>query len=304
MDRRRLAGISLIFFLLLGGLVSCGVLSRVEMSPESREFYTTARLIMTDQEKKIFKHLPDRKSRKEFIQEFWEKRDPNPDTEENEFKKKFNRRIQYANERFHEGIPGWKTDRGRMYIYFGSPDKIDRHPMMNQPDIKGYQIWYYYRYDFAIEFVDKRGDNSYTFNPHSGVHGNFFNALENARLGLIQQEKGFSKKFMDFGLTYDSGEKEVVISIPVKDLIFTQEDRLLKADFEFEFFVYSQKHPDRKNNFQKSRQFEATEDEVLEKKNLTFTFSVDLEPGKYFFDVIIIGKHKLGKARKIFKVKI
>jgi len=101
------------------GMIGCGTSKKVILDPESRDFYKTAQLIMTKEEKEIFNHLPDKESRGEFIEEFWAKRDPDPDTEVNEFKQEFLKRIDYANKYFKEGIPGWKTDRGRIYIIFG-----------------------------------------------------------------------------------------------------------------------------------------------------------------------------------------
>src|SRR6266567_1982799 len=66
--------------------------------------------------------------RDNFIEAFWQRRDPTPDTEENEYKEEHYQRIAYANEHFAAGVPGWKTDRGRMYIVFGKPDEIESHP--------------------------------------------------------------------------------------------------------------------------------------------------------------------------------
>ena len=66
--------------------------------------------------------------RDNFIEAFWQRRDPTPDTEENEFKEEHYQRIAYANEHFAAGVPGWKTDRGRIYIVFGKPDEIESHP--------------------------------------------------------------------------------------------------------------------------------------------------------------------------------
>jgi GWxTD domain-containing protein len=83
--------------------------------------------IITDEERKAFKRLSTNDEKEEFIEQFWLRRDPTPDTEENEFKEEHYRRIAYANERFASGIPGWKTDRGRMYIMYGPPDEIDDH---------------------------------------------------------------------------------------------------------------------------------------------------------------------------------
>ncbi len=83
--------------------------------------------IITDEERKAFKRLSTDDERENFIEQFWLRRDPTPDTEENEFKEEHYRRIAYANERFASGIPGWKTDRGRIYIVYGPPDEIDDH---------------------------------------------------------------------------------------------------------------------------------------------------------------------------------
>ena len=83
--------------------------------------------IITDEERKAFKRLSTDDEREKFIEQFWLRRDPTPDTEENEYKEEHYRRIAYANERFASGIPGWKTDRGRIYIVYGPPDEIDDH---------------------------------------------------------------------------------------------------------------------------------------------------------------------------------
>jgi GWxTD domain-containing protein len=288
-------------------------MSRVNMDPDSRAFYEKARLIMTQQEKNIFTHLPDDNSRREFIQDFWEKRDTDPDTEFNEFREEFYRRIEYANERFKEGIPGWKTDRGRIYIYFGEPDSVDLRPMVRDPSLQGfhgYIFWKYYRYGFAVMFVDKRGDNSYTFDPSvgtfgagGGIVGDFFDALERVRFGLPPRTVGFDKKFLDFDVKFVRETKEFELSIPAETVTFVSEDGKLKADFDFEFFFYRKKGTG-KQSFSESRHFEKTERETARLKHIEFTFTFSgLKPGKYFVDVVVTGKPDIGKARKIFNVK-
>ena len=84
--------------------------------------------IITDEERKAFKQLSNDEERDQFIEAFWQRRDPTPDTEENEFKDEHYRRIEYANEHFAAGVPGWRTDRGRIYITFGPADEVDSHP--------------------------------------------------------------------------------------------------------------------------------------------------------------------------------
>jgi GWxTD domain-containing protein len=84
--------------------------------------------IITDEERAAFKQLSNDEERDNFIEAFWQRRDPTPDTEENEYKEEHYRRIAYANEHFAAGIPGWKSDRGRIYIMYGPADEVDSHP--------------------------------------------------------------------------------------------------------------------------------------------------------------------------------
>jgi len=126
--------------------------------------------IITDQELKAFKSLSNDEERDSFIEAFWQRRNPNPDSPENEFREEHYRRIAYTNEHFAAGKPGWKTDRGHIYIAFGKPDDIESHPsggMYDRPIAEGggqtstfpFEIWHY-RYlegvgdNIDIEFVD------------------------------------------------------------------------------------------------------------------------------------------------------
>ncbi len=83
--------------------------------------------IISPQERGAFKKLSTDDEREQFIEQFWERRNPNPGDPENEFKEEFYRRIAYANEHFASGIPGWMTDRGRVYVTWGPPDSIESH---------------------------------------------------------------------------------------------------------------------------------------------------------------------------------
>src|SRR5205807_7179286 len=128
------------------------------------------RWIITDEERQAFKQLSNDEERDQFIEAFWARRDPTPDTVENEYEEEHYTRIAYANEHFAAGIPGWKTDRGRMYIMYGKPDEIDSHPSggsYNRPQEEGggetstypFEDWRY-RYlegvgqEIELEFVD------------------------------------------------------------------------------------------------------------------------------------------------------
>jgi GWxTD domain-containing protein len=103
-------------------------LKRELETPYKRWLNEEVGYIITDEERKVFKTLQTDDERQTFIENFWLRRDPTPDTEENEYREEHYRRIAYANDRFASGIPGWKTDRGRIYIEYGPPDEIDSHP--------------------------------------------------------------------------------------------------------------------------------------------------------------------------------
>lgn len=306
--------ISGLFFICVFSLLSCSVATRVDMDPGSEDFFEYARLIMSKQEKDIFRHLPDAESRKDFREDFWEKRDPDLSTDFNEFQEEFYWRIDYANERFIEGIPGWKTDRGRIFIYFGEPDQIQSHPMVSNPMLVGYHgyiLWQFYRYGFAIMFTDKRGDSVYTFDPvigifsaGGGIVGDFFSAMDRAQFGLPMRTKGFKEKFLDFGFKFNRETKDFNLSIPSETVSFVSEEGLLKADFDFEFYFYRKKSTEN-YSFTERRHFEKSEEETVQLKNLDFHFSFpDLSPGKYYVDIVIIGGSDIGKARKIFDVNL
>ena len=133
--------------------------------------------IITDAERAAFKKLATDEEREQFIEGFWRRRDPDPDTDENEYKEEYYERIAYANEHYASGIPGWKTDRGRIYITFGKPDSVESHPtggIYDRPSYHGggstttypFETWFY-RYlegvgsGIEIEFVDPTGTGEY-----------------------------------------------------------------------------------------------------------------------------------------------
>jgi GWxTD domain-containing protein len=133
--------------------------------------------IITDEEKKAFNQLKSDEERENFIENFWRRRDPNPDTEENEFREEYYERIAYANEHFASGVPGWRTDRGRIYITWGKPDSIESHPTggnYDRPTYEGggstttypFETWFYRHLDgvgegLEIEFVDPTSTGEY-----------------------------------------------------------------------------------------------------------------------------------------------
>jgi GWxTD domain-containing protein len=133
--------------------------------------------IIAPEERTAFLQLETNEEREQFIEQFWLRRSSNPDLPENDFKEEHYRRIAYANEHYASGIPGWKTDRGRMYIMWGPADEVESHPTggtYDRPMDEGggstttypWETWRY-RYMEGIgenviwEFVDPSGSGEY-----------------------------------------------------------------------------------------------------------------------------------------------
>jgi len=133
--------------------------------------------IISPEERSAFLQLETNEEREQFIEQFWLRRSSNPDMPDNDFKEEHYRRIAYANEHYASGIPGWKTDRGRIYIIWGAPDEIESHPTggtYDRPMEEGggstttypWERWRY-RYlegiqeNVELEFVDPSGSGEY-----------------------------------------------------------------------------------------------------------------------------------------------
>ena len=160
------------------------------------------RWIISGEEEAAFKQLSNDEERDQFIEQFWLRRDPTPDTVENEYKEEHYRRIAYANEHFAAGKQGWRTDRGRIYIAYGPPDEIESHAsggLYNRSIEEGggststypFEKWRY-RYiegignEVILEFVDQCMCNEYrlTMDPNEK------DALQNTPgAGLTQSEE-------------------------------------------------------------------------------------------------------------------
>ena len=152
-----------------------------KVKPEPKKAYVNwindVDVILTKSERDAWKKLETDDEREKFIEDFWRSRDPDPDTEENEFKQEFFERIAYANEHFSSGKPGHLTDRGRIYIKFGKPDEIESHPAggsYDRPSYEGggststypFEKWFYryipnVRSGVELEFVDPTGSGEY-----------------------------------------------------------------------------------------------------------------------------------------------
>ena len=279
--------------------------AKPKLDPESEKFYQTARLIMTKEETKIFRLLPDAESRKEFIADFWLKRDPDPDTPVNEYKSEFDARVEFVAKRFNkEGGPAYNTDRGRVYIFMGPPDKTEEFPYQPGSDARGFIVWWsYYDRQMAVQFTDERGDGRYRI---TDMAGDFMGAMDLMKLGrYVRADDVFSRKFLKFGTTYDPASREIVVSLPTKGLMFRENDEgRLQLDLRFLIYVYSDQGAG-KESFTDTRSVVVSNAELEAMKTVDLRFPYALKPGTNYVDVIVTGKEGMkGKIRQIFEIKV
>ena len=120
--------------------------------------------IITPEERRAFLGLSNDQERDEFIRQFWVRRNPDhPHRANNKFKQEHYRRVAFANTRFAAGEPGWRTDRGRVYIVFGPPDSINSHPADGSGSTISSEIWHYR--SIRVGWPPDREDWRYSVQP-------------------------------------------------------------------------------------------------------------------------------------------
>jgi GWxTD domain-containing protein len=149
---------------------------KVEPAKAFKEWIQDVEPIIRPEELQAWNKLQSDEEREQFIGEFWRLRDPDPDTDENEYRESYYERVEYANEHFSSGVAGVKTDRGRTYLRFGKPDEVESHPAggaYNRESGEGggststypFERWWYRhlpgRSDVAVEFVDPTSTGEY-----------------------------------------------------------------------------------------------------------------------------------------------
>lgn len=165
----------------VAGLAALGV-ARAQSAPEQKATPTDqisgknadrygqwldrdVRWIITPQEKQVFLRLRNGQERDTFIEQFWERRNPDPGSPTNKYRQEHYRRMAYANVHFAQTQePGWATDRGHVYIVFGPPDSIDAHPSAESGS-KPYEVWHYRSVQIEVPAAKNRNGSGYSMRP-------------------------------------------------------------------------------------------------------------------------------------------
>jgi GWxTD domain-containing protein len=169
--------------------------------------------IITDTERRAFLQLQTNEERENFIEEFWQRRNPDPDSVDNPVKEEHYRRIAYANEHFASGIAGWRTDRGRIYIMYGKPDNLESHTQgenYERPlDQGGGETKTYAFEDWTYHYIEGIGENvELEFVDPSGTG--------------------------EFRLTTDPSEKDALLYVPGAGLTLAEQEGMSSKAARFQ----------------------------------------------------------------------
>lgn len=299
--------------LLIAG-ASCARGPRIDLDPESEAFFETARLIMTDEEIRIFRYLPDEAARREFIAAFWLDRDPDRATDENEAREEFDRRVEYARKWFGRRVSdrrasrreswekdtGWSTDRGRIYVVMGPPDALifsegqmgAEQIFFDEPEDRWifdrfpFEYWYYTEWDLSILFIDgalQRFDSLLR------------QAMEESKANWLPGGAADNGGRLKFEAEFRDGR--LLLEVPVSRLQFKDDDGgRLKGRLAVRLLVY--KDGVRREPIESAWEIDKDQDELLETKKLEFELPVELAgPGEYTFDVLLEDEMALMPSR-------
>ncbi len=205
--------------------------AKTKLSKAHAEFLDKVDYIISKEERKIFREMPE-SGRDDFIAEFWKRRDPDLETPRNEFKIEYEDRLAKAATMFRgEGRPGWRTDRGRIFILFGPPSERLTYPM----DASGFcrEVWYYGA--FPVVFVDDHCAGYFVLRAINLEHLQELNIAQ----GYFQKTFSQDKKFFDYEVSMQKTRAEagvyegrVFVDVPYDTIWFTMKDGRLETSFE------------------------------------------------------------------------
>ncbi|MFO7981746.1 MAG: GWxTD domain-containing protein [Candidatus Aminicenantes bacterium] len=292
-----------LFLFCLGFFECCAMRQQIKnLSPEKKEFLSKVRYIITGQERKIFLNLP-KSERDEFIKEFWEKRDPDPSTEENEFKEEYFSRIEEANNLFREGgTPGWLQDRGRVYILLGPPFERHTYPRGRSFYGKPEEVWYYGFY--PIIFVDTDWNGDYELTPLGAQHLSQINKAQmDEKPSVKRQDVVFDFKAKI--LKAEQGEVVFQIKIPYKDIWFEEQDGIWQTTLSVFLEVFNdskEKTWEKKTDYPLSFSEESLDDKFRE--DYLIQIPATLDPGRYTVKIDIVNMEDNNRISRTLKFKV
>lgn len=280
-----------------------------KLEPESKEFLAKVRHIITSKEQNFFFELPP-SERKEFIEEFWKRRDPTPDTEENEFKDAYLNRVKKADELFDIGQKGSFNDRSMIYILFGPPDDIYQPQIFMRRMGYDQEVWFYSRLigkysNVRINFVDRLGTGNFDLERSSYI----YSIIHEAKLYYLDlaSKKGFFQYDLNLKRLREKGnevELLIQIKVPFENIWFSSvEDKMettLSIKIEISDALKNKIWEYKKDYFLSFLEKEV--EEFVDKKHL-IEIPMTLTKGSYSLQMSLITKTG-EEAKKVLEINI
>lgn len=269
---------------------SCSIFERKEkLDPESEEFLSTTRYIITSEEKKEFLSLPPEK-RKDYIEEFWKRRPEG-------FKEEYYRRIEYANKMFGGGgRPGWLQDRGMVYIIYGPPTHMEKYPMGSATYPYAHEIW---NYEYLqIIFVDLYNSGDYRLTSESLFILDTIRSIPTAQVLDLKPPKEKKGAGLKFEVESEKAENELKIKIliPYQNISLKKINGTLEAELEVNIVISGVQSINKLETYKISYSME--EIEKLEERYFKIEIPLNLKNGKYRGKITILNKVSKEKQSK------
>jgi len=264
---------------------------RPGMSLEHQEFFKYAQYLFTKNERKIFRSLSTDEARGRFINNFWEIRDPTPYTPDNEFKLEMEQRYEYVSKYFKEGsIPGWKTDRGRIYLMLGPPTAQQQDMQVDPLNRASLVQWYYDEYNVYVRFIDYEGTGIYRMDLRT-VSLALLDVLDNKKYFIVNKEGNINLEALDIDLNYDYKTREFLVEVGTKNLNYEKVpggSSELMAKIKVDLVVYPSKKLDDFSKHSEVKSVKVPKEKLLEKKaTISIRIPLELPEGKIKIDAII-----------------
>jgi len=269
-----------------------------DLPDNQRHFLEYARYLINKSEKKKFLSIVGDNAREQFIQDFWKKRDPSPETDENEFKEQYYQRIEEANRMF--GNNGWRSDRGKVLVLLGPPETKHIYPTGIRVNDYPSEIWLYGY--FPIIFVDRTRSGNYELTNVSAWH---LAEMNKASQQLIPQV-GFTPNPFGFKLKLfkdkKAGNHQLQVLMPYRNIVFEESEEGFSAHLKLHFQI-TEKTKKETQTMDKEHTISVTA-EQLDKLDKQYVISVPLNLAKGYYEISLIIENKADKVKTRDKIEV
>lgn len=296
-------GVVVILALLLG-TISCSSTARANLDPESEAFLSSVRYIITKEEKRDFLNLPP-SERPAFIEGFWKRRDPDPETEINEYRDMYYQLIAQANELFRDGLgEGWLQDRGRIYILLGPPDTRQQYPRGYRMGDFPAEVWMYGFY--SIIFVDQDWNGNFELIKRGAYNLAQIMKTQMAWKPRFSRGKVVFDTSGDIEMLKEGGRQRILIKIPYRNIWMSADGENLETTINSEIQIKNAGTQEKVWESKKGYRISIKESE-LEKmydENYLIEVPIQLPEGSYTMDVILENRTDAKKIAKSMRFSL